>query len=124
MQQKRPVNLNLSTIKFPVPAIVSILHRISGFLLFFAIPFFLWLLQQSLSSADGFAQVEQIMSNFFVKFITWAFLSALIYHLLAGVRHLLMDLGLGETLKKARATALVMLVISIICILWLGYWLW
>lgn len=124
MTQKRPVNLDLRTIKFPLPAIGSILHRISGFLLFFFIPLFLWALGKSLSSAQGFAEVSQCLGNPILKFFVWAFLSALIYHLIAGVRHLFMDIGIGENLGSARRGVQVVLVLSIVLIVLLGWWLW
>jgi succinate dehydrogenase / fumarate reductase cytochrome b subunit len=124
MNQKRPVNLDLRTIKFPLPAIGSILHRISGFILFFFIPLFLWALGQSLSSAKGFAEVSQCLGNPVLKFFVWAFLSALIYHLLAGIRHLFMDIGIGENLGSARRGTSIVFILSVVLIILLGWWLW
>ena len=121
---KRPVNLNLFTMKFPLPAIASLLHRISGFILFFLIPIFLFLLQKSLSTSQGFSDVCAIFENPILKFIVWAFLAALIYHLFAGVRHLLMDMGIGETLAGGRRSALLVFILAIIVIVLMGWWLW
>jgi succinate dehydrogenase / fumarate reductase cytochrome b subunit len=124
MTKKRPVNLDLRTIKFPLPAIASILHRISGFILFFFIPLFLWALSKSLGSAQGFDDVSHFLGNPILKFIVWAFLAALIYHLLAGIRHLFMDIGIGENLAGARRGVFLVFGLSVILIVLLGWWLW
>jgi succinate dehydrogenase / fumarate reductase, cytochrome b subunit len=121
---KRPVNLNLFTMKFPMPAIGSILHRISGFILFFLIPVFLFLLQKSLSSPQGFTEVCLIFANPVLKVIIWAFLAALIYHLLAGIRHLIMDMGIGESLAGARRGTILVFIVAVILIILMGWWIW
>ncbi len=124
MIPKRPVNLNLLTFAFPVPAIVSILHRISGVILFLLIPALLALLACSLSSADGFNQVLSFFAHPLIKFFIWASLLALFYHLIAGVRHLLMDFHWGDSLKGGRLGAWLTLFITFIVALLLGIWLW
>lgn len=124
MKHQRPINLNLFTIRFPIPAIVSILHRISGVILFLLIPFLLWSLSLSLSSPDDFDQLHQFLTTPIMKFILWASISALIYHFVAGIRHLLMDIELGVELKSGRLSAFVTLLISIILIILAGIWLW
>jgi succinate dehydrogenase / fumarate reductase cytochrome b subunit len=97
VKKQRPVNIEyttiLTTISWPAAAIASILHRISGVIMIFAIGILLWALSLSLSSAQGFAQVESYFEGVFFKLIIIGIISALIYHLLAGLRHLLMDLG-------------------------------
>ena len=98
VKKQRPVNLDLSTIRFPVTAIASILHRVSGVITFVAVGILLWLLGLSLSSPEGFLQASAVMDSFFVKFIMWGILTALAYHTVGGVRHMLMDFGyLAET---------------------------
>ncbi|WP_147196300.1 succinate dehydrogenase cytochrome b556 subunit [Pantoea sp. MBD-2R] len=98
VKKQRPVNLDLSTIRFPVTAIASILHRVSGVITFVAVGILLWLLGLSLSSPEGFLQASAVMDSFFVKFIMWGILTALAYHIVGGVRHMLMDFGyLAET---------------------------
>ena len=121
---KRPVNLNLFTMKFPMPAIASILHRISGFILFFLIPIALFGLQQSLTSELGFAGVCAFFHNPVLRVLLWASLSALIYHLIAGIRHLIMDVGVGETLEGGRRGTAIVFIFSIVLIILLGWWLW
>lgn len=124
MGKQRPVNLNLFTIKFPLPAIISILHRVSGAIVFLLIPLLLWMLQKSLTSSVAFDELQDTLSNPFMKLVIWALVSALLYHLVAGLRHLLMDLGLGEDLRAARFSGWVAIVISIILIVIAGAWLW
>ncbi|WP_230388846.1 succinate dehydrogenase, cytochrome b556 subunit [Piscirickettsia salmonis] len=124
MSDKRPVNLDITTIRMPITAISSILHRISGILVFILIALLLWGLEQSLASEAGFKSITQILGSTWVKFGVWVFLSALMYHLVAGVRHLLMDIGIGETKQGGRAGAMLVLALSIVLIVALGYWLW
>lgn len=124
MSKKKPVNLDLWTIHFPIPAIISILHRISGFILFLSIPLFLWLLDDSLRSADAYAALQTCLAHPFIKLIVWGVLSALVYHVVAGVRHLIMDLGYLETKEAGRLTAKIVLVVSVLFILVVGIWLW
>ena len=124
MNKERPINLDLRTIKFPMVAIASILHRISGFLLFFLIPLALWLLQCSLSSHQAFLWLSRELQHPVLKFILWAFVVALVYHLLAGIRHLFMDIGVGDTLIGGRRTVLVVFILAVILMILAGWWLW
>lgn len=97
-----PVYLNLFRIKFPITAIVSFLHRVSGVVLFLLIPVFLKILQNSLYSAESFDKYcNVIIGSLAIKFVVWFCLLALVYHLLAGIRHLFMDAGYGEDKKTA-----------------------
>lgn len=124
MNDKRPKNLELSTIRFPLPAITSILHRVSGVFIFAGVGVLLWLFSESLSSAEGFARTVQWLDMPLVKLVVWAIVAGLIYHLGAGVKHLVMDLGIGETLSGAQAGARLVLIISISAIVLAGVWLW
>ncbi|MCD6047477.1 MAG: succinate dehydrogenase [Gammaproteobacteria bacterium] len=124
MQKKRPVNLNLFTIRFPITAISSILHRISGVILFFSIVFLLYVLQQSLASADSFAAIQTTLSQPVARFFTWVVLSAVAFHAIAGVRHLFMDMGYGEGKDSGRLGAYLVIIFSILVIVALGVRLW
>ncbi|MHA7840903.1 MAG: succinate dehydrogenase, cytochrome b556 subunit [Gammaproteobacteria bacterium] len=125
MKTKLPVNLNLFEIKLPIHALVSILHRASGFMLFLLIPFMLWLLQQSLSSAADFAALRVTFTHPFFKLVAWGFLSALFYHLLAGIRHLCMDAHLlPESLWVSKMSSWVVLIFSLAIIGFLGWEIW
>ncbi|MEW5249586.1 succinate dehydrogenase, cytochrome b556 subunit [Microbulbifer discodermiae] len=124
MNKNRPVNLDISTINLPAAALVSILHRISGVVLFAVVALLLWMLDTSLESQQGFDSIAAAFSSVPAKLILWASLAALIYHLLAGIRHMLMDLGIGESLQGGRRGAVLVLVLSVIAIVLVGVWLW
>ena len=81
-------------------------------------------LDKSLTSAEGFAQVQESLSSPLAKFVIWGLLSALLYHLVAGIRHLIMDMGIGETLEGGKLGSQIVLVISAIVIVLLGVWIW
>jgi succinate dehydrogenase / fumarate reductase cytochrome b subunit len=120
----RPVNLDLMTISFPPMAIVSILHRITGVLVFALIPVLFYMLTRSLSSPASFIQVQALMVTAPFKLLSWIFASSFAFHLIAGLRHLLMDFGIGEGLLAGRRSALLTLILSVIVSLFLGYWIW
>lgn len=124
MKDNRPVNLDFTTFKLPLPAITSILHRISGGVLFVGVALLLFLLDTSLESAEGFATVTEWLGNPLVKLITWAVLAALLYHLLAGIKHLVMDLGIGETLAGGLLGARIVIALAAISIVLAGLWIW
>jgi succinate dehydrogenase / fumarate reductase cytochrome b subunit len=125
LKTSRPVYLNLFKIRLPAPGIVSILHRASGVLLFFLVPVLLWLLGASLAYQSRFNDLQlQFAQSGCLRFFVWITLSALIYHLFAGIRHLLMDFGLGDSLRWGRIGAYIVLVASALFILLMGIWLW
>ena len=108
--RRLPVFLNLAQIRFPIGAIASIAHRVAGVLLFIALPIVALLLDASLRSEAGFAAVHDLFSSPFWVVTAAVLLWALVHHVLAGVRHLLMDVGVGSELARARASARLVLV--------------
>ncbi len=124
MTDKRPVNLDIGTIKLPITAYVSILHRASGVALIGAIAILLGLLSYSLKSAEDFAAVQACLSSVPMKLLMWAVLAAFIYHLLAGIKHLVMDMGIGETLEGGKTGAVLVLVFTVIGVALAGVWVW
>jgi|TARA_R100001039_G_C1759061_1_gene57003 succinate dehydrogenase / fumarate reductase cytochrome b subunit len=124
VNDKRPVNLDLSTIKFPVTAIASITHRVTGVAIFLALPILLWMLDRSLASPESFADLKELMTSPLVKLVVWAILAVLLYHLVAGIRHLVMDAGVGETLEGGQRGAKLVFIISVVLILLVGGWIW
>lgn len=124
MKSNRPVNLKLSTLAFPPMAIASILHRISGIVLFLFLPFILYVLHRSLESEYTFMQLQTMFTCNLIKMALWAFGAALIYHVIAGIRHLLSDMDLGDRLPLARWTAYGAMGLSLILSLFLGMLLW
>jgi succinate dehydrogenase / fumarate reductase cytochrome b subunit len=123
VNDSRPKNLNLFTIRFPLPAIVSILHRVSGVVLFLLIPVMLWALNLSLTET-GFADIQNFLNNWYCKLIVWLLLVPFCYHLVAGIRHLLTDIHIGDSLKLGKKMALLTFVISFVLIVLAGIWLW
>ncbi|MEH6564467.1 MAG: succinate dehydrogenase, cytochrome b556 subunit [Halopseudomonas sp.] len=124
VNSKRPVNLDLRTIKLPVTGVTSFLHRVSGIILFLSIAILLWMLDVSLSSESGFEQVQDCLQHPLAKLVIWGILSALLYHLVAGVRHLIMDAGVGEGLESGILGSKIVLVVSVILIVLVGVWIW
>jgi len=124
VNQKRPVNLDLTTMKFPAMAIASILHRLSGIALFLLMPFVLCVFSLSLKDEVSFFKAQQYLANPYAKLLFWLFAASLIYHLLAGIRHLIMDLGFGEEVKTSRLTAILVIGLSVILAIFLGIWIW
>lgn len=121
----RPVYLNLFQIRQPLPAIVSILHRISGALLFLVgIPFGLWLAQRSLVSERAYAAAIAPFVTPIGKIVLLVLAWCYLYHLLAGLRHLALDLHIGIQLAPARASAAVVLVLSVLLALIVAVRLW
>lgn len=125
MKHQRPINLDLASLKYPPMAIVSILHRISGISLFLLLPLMLYFLKLSLTSAASFEQLHTlVMTCVGYKLVILAFVSAFMYHFLAGIRHVLMDMGLGETLIAARRSAYIVIGLSVIGTIIFGAYLW
>ena len=124
MNKKRPVNLDIGTIQLPITSYVSILHRVSGVVLFAAIAIFLWVLDASLSSEESFNAVKECIGSTFCQFIIWASLAALAYHMVAGIRHLIMDFGIGETLEGGQLGAKIALIVAAVLIILAGVWVW
>ena len=124
VNKPRPVNLDLQTIRFPLTAIASILHRVSGVITFVAVAILLWLLSLSLSSPEGFASAAAIVDSFFVKLVLWGILTALFYHIVVGIRHLLMDIGFFEEMETGIASAKVSFAIVGVLSLFAGGLVW
>lgn len=122
--KNKPVYLNLFQFKFPATAIASILHRISGVVLFLCLPLLLWVLTLSLESEESYASLHQIILHPLYKWIWAGFLIALFYHLFAGLRHLIMDLGYGDGKTSGRIGAYAVMGLTALFTLWLGSCIW
>lgn len=92
--------------------------------IFVGIAVLLWLFSESLSSEQGFNNAGMWLDNSLVKLTVWAVLAGLLYHLIAGIKHLIMDLGIGETLQGGRTGAKLVIALSVIAIVLTGVWLW
>jgi succinate dehydrogenase / fumarate reductase cytochrome b subunit len=124
VNKTRPVNLDIGTIRLPITAYVSILHRVSGVFLVAGVAVLLWMLDTSLESEAGFAQVAALFDSVLLKLVVWVVLAALIYHTAAGIRHLIMDIGVGESLQGGQLGAKIVLVVSVILTVLVGALIW
>lgn len=124
MRKDRPKNLDLSTVKFPITAIASILHRVSGIIVFIALAIFLTLLNCSLTSAEDFQRVQSYFDLFIVGFVFWGALTGLAYHAVFGVRHMIQDLGYWEEMDSASLTAKVGFAITVALSILAGILVW
>ena len=124
MRKERPKNLDLSTVKFPITATASILHRVSGIIVFIALAIFLLLLNCSLSSAQDFQLVQGYLDMFIVEFIFWGALTGLAYHAVFGVRHMIQDLGYWEEMDSAAFSAKVGFAITAVLSILAGVLVW
>ena len=100
-----PKFLNLSQIRFPVGAIASIGHRVSGVLLLVSLPLLALALDRSLRSESEFEALRDLVSEPWRALLLVILVWAAAHHVLAGVRHLLMDIGVGSRLSQARTSA-------------------
>ena len=100
MQKLRPKNLNLLTIKLPINALVSIMHRASGIGLFLLLPLMLLALQQSLASEESYLVLKQLLAHWAVKLLLIASSWAFFHHFYAGIRHLLQDVHWDDNTAK------------------------
>lgn len=113
--KKNPIYLDLRNIKFTINAIISILHRISGFIIFISTSIILYVLKLSLSSPKNFTIIKMLLNKPITKYIFLSVLITLIYHILSGMRHILMDFGfIKETLKIGKITAIIVFILTII----------
>ncbi len=124
MKDNRPVNLDIGTIRLPITAYTSITHRISGVILVVASFLLLWALDVSLASPAGFSTLADLMGNPLVKFVAWGISVALIYHSVAGVRHLIMDFGIGETMEGGVLGARIVITLTVLGALLTGVAIW
>ena len=124
----RPVYMNLFQIRLPISAISSITHRLAGIYIFFiSLPLFLFLLYFTTKSYNDFMFIQQAFNNsiFFSTFVSFSFL-VFAYHILTGVRHLLQDLHIGESLSASRISSYIVFILWFLLIfflIWMFY-LW
>ena len=124
MKTDRPVALYLFKVRWPLAAIVSITHRITGVVLFGGVAFGLYVLDLALSSAAGFNAAAGMMETGLAKLIMLALLFVLTYHIVAGLKHLLLDFHIGDSLQGVFAGSIVVIVVSIVLTVLVGAALW
>jgi len=84
----------------------------------------LWALDASLASPESFASLQDTLGNPLCKFVLWVVLAGLIYHSLAGIKHLVMDMGIGETMAGGILGVRIVIAASVVLILLAGIWIW
>ncbi|MEX8496542.1 MAG: succinate dehydrogenase, cytochrome b556 subunit [Leptothrix ochracea] len=117
-KRQRPVfrNINIFDLRhyrLPLAGIVSILHRVSGAMMFLLMPFIVWMFDTTLTSEVSFAQFSHAFEGFFVKLICFALTWAYLLHFIAGVRHLWMDLTHSVSKEQGQSSAIVTLALSL-----------
>lgn len=130
-ENSRPINVGLKDMlgpmgysyAWPITAIASITHRIAGVVLFIGIGFALFALEVSLADELSFESLKGLITSPLGKFITWGLLSALAYHFVAGVKHLIQDTGVGETLESGIFAARLTIFFSAILIALIAIWI-
>lgn len=123
-KKERPVYLSLSDPAWPITAIASIAHRITGMLLFVGLAYLLWLLNLALSSPAGFDEASAVLAMPLPKLALIGVLGLLIYHLVAGIKHMIMDFHIGDTFEAASSASYVVFAVSIVLTVLMGVWLW
>jgi len=130
--QERPVFRNihvtqLAGYRLPPAGIVSILHRVSGVLMFVLLPLLIWWFDTSVTSEISFDRFKAVFSagvgfvpGWFVKLVAWALIWAYLHHFIAGVRHLWMDITHSVSMAQGHNSALGTLVASLALTLLLG----
>jgi succinate dehydrogenase / fumarate reductase cytochrome b subunit len=124
MNKKRPKHLALHLIKLPLAGYVSILHRVSGAMLFLALPLMLWMLQNSLRSIETYGRFVELLRHPLSKLLCIALLWAFLHHFCAGIRYLAIDLRLASSLKRARASSVWVMGASLLLTVLIGAGLW
>ncbi len=113
-KDKRPVYLNLFKIHQPVAAMVSLAHRLSGILMFLAMPFVVYLLDLSVQSSTGFDRAIALLQHPLLLIVQILLVWALAHHLFAGIRFLLIDADLGVDMQAANYSAWLVVALSVL----------
>ncbi|MCK9201075.1 MAG: succinate dehydrogenase, cytochrome b556 subunit [Gallionella sp.] len=124
MNRERPKHLALHQIRLPLPGIVSILHRISGVMLFLSLPVLLLMLQYSLASIETHTRLLELLAHPLSKLTLIGLLWAFLHHFCAGIRYLAIDLHYVRSLEQARNSSKVVLAVSLALTVLLGAKLW
>lgn len=124
MNKTRPKHLALHKIKLPLPGFVSILHRVSGAVLFLALPLLLAMFDQSLRSIETYTDLSEYLDHALVKLALFGLMWAFLHHFCAGLRYLAIDLHLLHGLAGARASSRWVMVVSLALTVILGVKLW
>lgn len=123
-KDKRPVNLDIASMKLPITAYVSISHRLSGVFLFIVSGLMIWALDQSLASEQSFGALADMLSGPAVKALLWVIASGISYHALSGIKHIIMDFGYGETMQGGVLGARIVIASALVLAAMWGVLIW
>ncbi len=124
MSNNRPVYLGTDAfLGLPITAVTSISHRVSGVVMFASVPILLWMLSMSLKSATSLEELKMLLATWPGKIVLWGIVAAYTFHVVAGFRHLLMDMGIGESLQGGKTGSVLVLLLSGALILLEGVWI-
>ncbi len=118
------LNLFILASKMSITAKISIIHRLTGVLLFLLLPFLLFILQKSLTSIDIYSLLYSYMSCITAKIFYLLIIFAFVYHATAGIRFLLLDLSCGINIKTAKVTSVIVIILSLLLTFILGILIW
>jgi len=122
---RRPKYYDLNLAHLPPPGVVSILHRVSGLVLFFPIlPALIYLLGATLGSEEGYREWRAFFAEPAVKFVMLGVIWAYAHHFFAGIRYLLLDVHVGIAKAPARTSAYVVLALGVLATLAIGWCIW
>ena len=127
MKMDRPGSVGLwETILFNLSLVpmVSISHRVSGMVLFGGVAFALYVLDLAMESSDGFAQAKALLMTPLPKLIMVTLLSLLMFHIFLGIKHLMLDFHIGDTIKASRIGSASVLVLTAMSVGVFYQWLW
>ena len=93
-------------------------------ILFLGLVVLLYGLDMSLASEESFEELKACLASPLAKLVIWGLLSALLYHLVAGIRHLFMDAGVGETLEGGKLGSKIVIAVAVVLIVLAGVWVW
>ncbi len=110
--------------RLPITAWASITHRATGVFLFAATAVMIWMLDASLRGPESFASLQETLSSVPAKLVLWAILAGAAYHTAAGIKHLIMDFGIGETMEGGVAGARMVIAVALVLTLLAGFWIW
>ncbi|MEM1113442.1 MAG: succinate dehydrogenase, cytochrome b556 subunit [Pseudomonadota bacterium] len=120
----RPVNLDLATIKFPITAVASILHRVCAVIIWVGLAFGLYLLWTVQASPEGYAAAASLFDNFFIQFISWGFLTALGYYCMGGLKHLIQEIGYFEDFEGGSVISWTAISLGVVLAILSGVMVW
>lgn len=125
MNNKRPVNLDLTTVSFPITAIASILHRVCAVISWVGLGFLLLLLCHAMASQQQFTEVSELYnSNFLLQFVSWGFLAAFGYYCMGTAKHIIQDFGFFEDFAGGKLISWTAIIAGVVLALLAGVLIW